>query len=246
MKKFKKVLVIVLIIIVLFLLLIICINKYREYRYIKLNDINDIKSEVSEDNVSNNIEENSNKLDLDNYRNTYNNDEIKGILSISNSDFEMLFAQSQDNSYYLDHLLNKEYNKLGSTFLDYRVDIDQSKKINIYGHNNGSVGVSFNYLMNYLDKNFYDEHRKIIINTNLDTYVYEIFSIQIVDSNYIHMKVDFNSDSSWYDYLNIVLNNSVFKEEIEVENISRVLTLQTCTNRYDGEFLLVNARLITV
>ena len=242
MKKIKKILVIILIIIVLFLLLVFIKNKYKEYRYIKLNDIT---NEVIEDNITPiGVVENTNKEQLDNYRIEYNNNEIVGKLSILNSDFKVLFAQTTNNDYYLNHLLNKEYNNLGSTFLDYRVNIDNSKKLNIYGHNNTGIDVSFNYLMNYLDESFYKEHRQILINTDNNNYLFEIFSIQIVDSNYIHMKVEFNNIEEWNSYLNYILNNSIYKEDIEVNDIDRVLTLQTCTNIKDGEYLLVNARII--
>ena len=59
-----------------------------------------------------------------------------------------------------------------------------------------------------------------------------------------HMKVDFNNDHEFYDYLDNVLANSIYYREINYDEVSRVLTLQTCTNRKDLEYLLVNARLI--
>ena len=73
--------------------------------------------------------------------------------------------------------------------------------------------------------------------------IYSIFSIQIVDDNYIHMKVDFPNNDEWVSYINNVLNNSLYKEEVDVNSINKILTLQTCTNRVDWQFLLVNAML---
>ena len=98
--------------------------------------------------------------------------------------------------------------------------------------------------MNYENKSFFDKYDKIYIYTKDTSYVYEVFSVQIVDSNYIHMKVDFNNDYEFYDYLDNVLANSIYYREINYDEVSRVLTLQTCTNRKDLEYLLVNARLI--
>lgn len=232
MKKARNILVIILIIIVLFLLLIFIKSKHREYKYI---DMNNVTNEV--------IIEDNNIEDINNYRKKYNNNEIVGSITILNSNFKVLFAQTTNNSYYLNHLLNKEYNELGSVFLDYRTNIDNNKKINIYGHNN-NIETSFNYLINYLDNKFYKEHRKIIIATSNNNYLYEVFSIQIVSSNYIHMKVNFNSKKEWNDYLENILNNSIYKEDINIDNIDKVLTLQTCTNIEDGQFLLVNAKVI--
>ena len=242
MKKKKFWILIILIIIIIIGSTIIILNKKEKKSYIKLN--NEIQEEIEISAASK--EENNNKEIFDKYRNEYNNDEIIGQISIENSSFNMLFAKGNDNDYYLKHLINKEPNSLGANFLDYRNDIDNSKKINIYGHNNGNNGISFNYLMNYEDKEFYDNHKRIIISSDQKDYIFEIFSIQIVDgsSNYIHMQVEFNNNDEWENYINKVLANSLYKDDIDISNTKRLLTLQTCTNRIDWQLLLVNARLI--
>lgn len=240
MKKYRKIIIILLIIIAIVLSGFIAYDKYFEYKYININ--NKINNQINEDNIKIEIRNNNKEL-IDKYREEYNNDEIVGKISILNSDFSMLFAQSKDNDYYLTHLINKEYNKLGATFLDYRNNIDEDRKVNIYGHNNGKAGISFNYIMNYEDEEFYNNHKKILISTDKKDYTYEIFSIQIVDTDYIHMQLEF-SESEWKNYLNKVLKTSLYKEDINIDEVTKVLTLQTCTNRVDWEFLLVNARLV--
>ena len=59
------------------------------------------------------------------------------------------------------------------------------------------------------------------------------------------MKVDFNTDSEFNEYLDNVLANSLYKLDIDKSKVKRVLTLQTCTNRKDGQYLLVNASLVS-
>ena len=242
MKKRNFNVLMILIIIIIIGCIIILFNKREKNIYIKLN--NEIQEEIKISAASR--AENNNKEQLDKYRNEYNNDEIIGQISIENSNFNMLFAKGNDNDYYLKHSINKEPNNLGAIFLDYRNDIDNSKKINIYGHNNGNNGISFNYLMNYEDKEFYDNHKRIIISSDQKDYIFEIFSIQIVDgsSNYIHMQVDFNNKDEWENYINKVLANSLYKDDIDMSNTKKLLTLQTCTNRIDWQLLLINARLI--
>ena len=230
----KRFIILLLLICVVISCYFIIINKHKEYKYIELN-----KQYI---NIT--IDNNNNKELLSKYRTVFNNDEIVGEIKIDNSDFSMLFAKGSDNEFYLTHLINKERNNLGASFLDYRCDIDNSKKVNVYGHNNGNIGVSFNYIMNYKNKEFYNNHRKIIIRSENKDYIYEIFSVQIVDSNYMHMRVNFNDDKEWFSYISNVLDNSLYKEEIDIKSINKVLTLQTCTNRVDWEFLLVNARLV--
>lgn len=63
-----------------------------------------------------------------------------------------------DNSYYLNHTVQKTYNIAGSIFLDYRNERDFSDSKNIiYGHNMKD-GSMFHVLRNYQDIDFFQEH----------------------------------------------------------------------------------------
>lgn len=68
-------------------------------------------------------------------REEYNNNDIKGILEIENTDYIVPVLQGSDNDYYLNHDAYGNSNYMGSIYLDYRVDIDSSKKLLIYGNN---------------------------------------------------------------------------------------------------------------
>ena len=81
-------------------------------------------------------------------------------------------VRGEDNSYYLNHTVQKTYNIAGSIFLDYRNERDFSDSKNIiYGHNmkDGSMfgglkaynmkdGSMFHVLRNYQDIDFFQEH----------------------------------------------------------------------------------------
>lgn len=63
-----------------------------------------------------------------------------------------------DNSYYLNHTVQKTYNIAGSIFLDYRNERDFSDSKNIiYGHNMKD-GSMFHVLRNYQDIDFFQKH----------------------------------------------------------------------------------------
>jgi sortase B len=224
-------------------------DKYHLYEYNKINKVvkkEEIESITPSSNESTNVTKTSltyNTLDsLDDYRNYYNNDEIVGILSIDNTNFSQILVQASDNKYYLNHLVNKQKNKLGSTFVDYRTDLNNSKKINIYGHNNGNKSNSFNILTKYLDKSYYENHKLIKIKTdnNLDTY--EIFSVEIVDNNK-HMQIGF-SDIEWVLYIESIIDNSIYETNTSYNDITKMITLQTCTNNNDNSYLLIHGRKI--
>lgn len=74
-------------------------------------------------------------------------------------------VRGEDNSYYLNHTVQKTYNIAGSIFLDYRNERDFSDSKNIiYGHNMKD-GSMFHVLRNYQDIVFFQEH------TNMEVYL---------------------------------------------------------------------------
>lgn len=74
-------------------------------------------------------------------------------------------VRGEDNSYYLNHTVQKTYNIAGSIFLDYRNERDFSDSKNIiYGHNMKD-GSMFHVLRNYQDIDFFQEH------TNMEVYL---------------------------------------------------------------------------
>ena len=255
MKRIKKILYYSTSFIIL--LLIICYLFYttkENYYLMEYNKVNNIQKEeiisinqntnnkrVNVETASISSNNNYNSI-LDNYRDYYNNDEIVGILSIQNTNFHQILVQATNNTYYLEHLLNRRKNKLGATFVDYRVDLHSSRKINIYGHNNGSKSNSFNILMNYLDKSYYENHKLIKIEIDDMVNTYEIFSVEIVNNNK-HMQIDF-SDIEWYLYVESIIDNSIYETNTKIDDISKMITLQTCTNNNDNSYLLIHGRKI--
>lgn len=74
-------------------------------------------------------------------------------------------VRGEDNSYYLNHTVQKTYNIAGSIFLDYRNERDFSDRKNIiYGHNMKD-GSMFHVLRNYQDIDFFQE------NTDMEVYL---------------------------------------------------------------------------
>ena len=90
----------------------------------------------------------------------YNNKDVVGTISIDNTDFNTVVMQGNDNSYYLNHLPDKTYNINGSIFLDYRVDIDESNKLLIFGHSSPSYFLPIMIIENYKDEDgsYANEH----------------------------------------------------------------------------------------
>ena len=157
----------------------------------------------------------------------YHNEDVVGILEFENSDFKVPIVQSSDNKYYLKHLPNKEYSIMGSIFLDYRVDIDTSQKILIYGHNSAFYDMPFKILENYYDTEYLNSHKNVFVKTKSQVKKYEIFSLYIATDDFTYMNIEFDNNG-YKDHLKYLKNNSMLNIDTEV-NHENILILQTCS-----------------
>ena len=175
-----------------------------------------------------------------NYQKEFNNTDIIAELSIENTDLVTPVAKGSDNEYYLNHLLDKSRNSLGSVFLDYRNNVDD-RKILIYGHNSENVYTEFHLLENYLDEEYYYNHDDITLKTVDNTYNYKIFSAYIATTNLQHVNLNF-TDAEYYEHLNWLKNNSIYDTGITIEPNSEILVLQTCYFDIDNSYVIIVAK----
>lgn len=234
------------IIIILLVMLIVSILTFNIYKY-----NNTLKSKIIN---SNTIEVNYeiNKIDyeeeLNKVRNKYNNNDIVGILSNSDDTLNEIVMQSTDNDYYLEHTVYHESNWRGQTFLDYRNDINNSDKLIIYGHNSNYYNLPFKVLENYYNKSYYDENKYLYLQTNLNKYKYEIFSVYVEVSDWeYYNKMKFNTKDEYYNHILKLKNKSMYDTLVNVNENDKILIIQTCSTKkeysnYENKFLLIIAK----
>ena len=195
------------------------------------------------------VTENEHSLKIASLKETYNNDEIVGVISIPNTSITSVVVQHNDNDYYLNHSASKQENIEGAIYLDYRVDINSGRKNIIYGHNGdyNNLNVPFSELEKYYDKNFFDNNQYIYLEDEKGVGKYQIFSIFVEtrDSNYLYL--NFKSDSSWYEHISYLKNKSMYETGVSVEASDDVLILQTCSHneaysKYKDKYLVVVAK----
>ena len=85
----------------------------------------------------------------------YANDDVVGILSIPNMGINAVLTKGKDNDYYLKHNVYGKSDIYGNIFVDYRVNILNSKQINIYGHSDKDKDIPFARLDGYLSYDTY-------------------------------------------------------------------------------------------
>ena len=233
------------IIIILLVMLIVSILTFNIYNNNTLKNkiINSNVIEVNHEINKINYEEELNKV-----RSKYNNNDIVGILSNSDDTLNEIVMQSTDNDYYLEHTVYHESNWRGQTFLDYRNDINNSDKLIIYGHNSNYYNLPFKVLENYYNKSYYDENKYLYLQTNLNKYKYEIFSVYVEVSDWdYYNKMKFNTKDEYYNHILKLKNKSMYDTNVLVNKDDKILIIQTCsTNKeysnYENKFLLIIAK----
>ena len=129
----------------------------------------------------------------------------------------------------------------------FRVNINTSRKLLIFGHNSSKVEMPFKILDNYYDYKYYQEHPYIQIVTNKETRLFKIYSVYVEVKDFDYMKTDFKNDEDWYNHISKFKNKSLYDTGVEVNKEDNILILQTCSTHkdyknYKDKFLLVIAK----
>lgn len=181
-----------------------------------------------------------------------NNKDIKALLRIPGTDFISIVPQGKDNNYYLRRLANKKYSRLGSTYLDYRVNIENSKKLLIYGHNSSKYSMPFDILENYYDEEFRNSHKYIELITENGIKTYEIFSIYVEIKDYAYyQKMEFDNKDEWYSHIKRMKDKSLYDMGVSINKDDKILILQTCSThknyqKYAKKYLLIISKEVKV
>lgn len=240
LKRLFNILIIVLVIVIISTTILLISKKKEEketFTEVKESTIPYVEEEKEEISIEDEIKE---------LKNSYNNNDIIGIISIKGGDLNTPVVQTKDNQYYLKYSLTKKRSIIGAVFMDYRVN-SNSKQINIYGHNSTKYKPPFQKLEKYLEKSYYKDHNILELKVNNEKKVYEIFSIVIADKvgTEEHMNIKYKTDKEYYNHFKRLKNRSLYDTGVNIEESDNVLVLQTCIyGKYKGKLLVIVAKKI--
>lgn len=205
-------------------------------------DINDTITiaETVIDNVEEQIEEPKIEYRIDFELLKKQNPDAIAYINVNNTNIDYLVVKGSDNSYYLNHNFNKKYNVAGWIFADYHNKFDETdKNLIIYGHNTKD-GTMFGSLKNILNKEWYmnEENYQIVLTTNMDTYLYEVFSVYTIVAEDYYINTEFNSDDSFYDFVKTLKSRSIYNFPMEVSKNDKILTLSSCISNGNKRVVL--------
>lgn len=179
------------------------------------------------------------------------NEDMVGWVSIEGTSIDYPVMQSPgDNDYYLKHNFNREEDRNGCIFLDYRNSLENGDtNLILYGHNMRS-GQMFGGLKNYLEQTFLQEHSRIQFNTLYERRTYQVLAVCLAQVGYQD-----EEGFRYYNYLGAasqeefdvfrenIARMNLYGDELDISYGDELITLSTC-NSYieDGRMFLVAKR----
>lgn len=190
---------------------------------------------------------------LPEYKDAHNkNPDMIGWINVLGTKINYPIMQKKnDNEYYLIHSFDKTDDKNGCIFMDYRSNyINPTTNTIIYGHDT-KTGLMFGDLKKFLDKDFFEGHRNIELNT---LYEKREYKIEAVGLSTVHYKdedkyryynfIQAKTKKDWDEFYENVCGLNIYGSNIDIDENDQLLTLSTCsTYMKDGRLFIVAKRI---
>lgn len=186
---------------------------------------------------------------LPEYRNIVSeNADFAGWISIEGTNIDYPVMQTPwEPEYYLHRNFTGEYSYAGVPFVG-SGDVKEGKgDIFLYGHNMRN-GTMFADLLKYLDKQYFEEHSIICLDTLRERRKYEVFAVlDVIDEEWSQENgLFFNYDISFKinreKYLQKIEKRSLFSNDIKVDIRDKLIFLVTCSYQKKNSRVIVVGR----
>ncbi len=228
MKKKSKILITLIQIV---LIAVIIFSGIKIIEWIKSNKKNkDIMSEIKENVVINNeTDSNNEEYKIDFAKLKQKNSDAIAWIKVNGTDIDFPVVKGTDNSYYLTHNFDKEKNKAGWIFADYRNKFDGTdKNIIIYGHNmkNGSMFAS---LKDVIKEEWYnnENNKYIALITENENCKYQVFSVYQTETEEYYLQTNI---SNFKEFVEKIKGRSKKNFNVDIKETDSILTLSTCAD----------------
>ena len=171
------------------------------------------------------------------------NPDVVGWVKVNGTNINYPFVQANDNKYYLTHSFNKSYNAAGWVFLDYRNNNTNNKNTIIYAHGRTDKTM-FGTLRKVLNNGWLNNTDNFVIkiSTETENSLWQIFSVYHIPTTSDYLKTDFDDDTEYQNFLDMIKNRSSHNFNTNVTSTDNILSLSTCYN--NNEIMVVHAKLI--
>ncbi len=223
-------------------------------------NINENKIPESDDSsLQSNTNSDNNVVISDNYRkylsyDFYNlnftelqatNPDVVAFIRVEGTNINYPVVKTTDNSYYLDHSIDKSCNTKGWIYADYRNDFNNLSNTNnliIYGHHILNETM-FGTLDNILTSK--ETNLKIYLKTPANLYTYQIFSSYQIEPEITYLQTDFLNEERYLEFLNTLKSRSNKDYQQLLYSTDKIITLSTCSLD-NTERIVVHGKLLSI
>jgi len=163
------------------------------------------------------------------------NEDIIGWITIEDTKIHYPILQTDNNEFYLTRNYKKEETRAGSIFLDYRNDpkLEKNKNTIIYGHRMKD-GSMFGQLKKYLDKQFFNEHKTLYLDSIYEGYYVEVFSVYQTTTEFYYIETEFSDNPDYQQFIEQLQERSLFTSDVTIDSNDLIVTLSTCDYAVDS------------
>ena len=170
------------------------------------------------------------------------NKDTVGWIQVNGTNINYPFVQGNDNSYYLNHDINKKSNGGGWVFLDYRNNINElDKNTVIYAHGRQNKTM-FGSLKNILTSGWLENNENFVIklSTATENTLWQVFSVYRIPTTSDYLQIEFKNDFNKFSEM--LINRSAYNFNTSLNESDKILTLSTCYD--DNDKVVLHAKLI--
>ncbi len=177
------------------------------------------------------------------------NEDIYAWIKIEGTDIDYPILQSpSDDNYYLKHTYEKKQNVRGAIFTQVTFnakDFEDNHTV-LYGHNMfKSDGEMFSQLVNYQDKDFFDNHRDMTIYLPDKEIKYKVFAAYKWTDEHLLYEYNTRNHTLYGNYLQTIFNirdlSANIDKSLNITADDKIITLSTCVTLNGVQRYLVQA-----
>lgn len=227
-------------------------NALLEEEILDITDIEETDNKGSEEIINAPVDEANpywdyikmNLINVDFTKLKETNKETVGWIQVNGTNINYPFVQTTNNTYYLNHSIDKKYTDAGWVFMDYRNDLNTDVKNTIlYAHARKNTTM-FGSLKNIFKSDWYKDinNHVIKLSTEKENTLWQVFSVYKIPTTNDYIQTDFMSDYEYNEFLQMIKTRSQFKFHTELTSNDRILTLSTCYT--NNQKVVLHAKLI--
>lgn len=153
-----------------------------------------------------------------------------GWIRIDNTNIDYPVVIGEDNTEYLNNDYKKEYSITGSIFIDYRNDRNFKDDYTIiYGHNL-KADLMFAEIINYQNKEYFDEHSTGMLYTGNKIYKIDVIYFESINAYSKVYSLALRRNGQNKELLEEFEKNVINKSSVKVSSKDKLILLSTCNS----------------